>query len=110
MVLSDPRISRASGTALRILESAHALGHTLDTAFFYHKGAYMAVNPSQPAERARWTELIHRSGLRCLICRTAAAREGLALDQADPWIAAGLADWISACERSDRVLTFGRYT
>ena len=110
MVLSDPRTSRASNLALRALESAHLLGHSLDSAFFYHKAAYIAVNPNQRADYARWCDLVSRSDLRCLVCRAAASREKLELGECTPWVMAGLADWLAAVERSDRVLTFGSYS
>ena len=110
MVLSDPGITRAGTLALRLLSMAQHQGYQLDTAFFYHNGAYAAVNPRAAAQRASWTQLSRASGLMCIVCQTALARIGASsttLPQA--WRLGGLGDWLAACERSDRVLQFGSF-
>lgn len=110
MVLGDPALSSASAVALRVLEVAGAAGHRLETAFLYHKGAYAALNSGvDPAVRARWLRLAEQSGLTCIVCSTALTRiTGQEVPQlAAPFRRGGLADWLTACERSDRVLRFG---
>lgn len=104
MVLGDPARSSAQQLALRVLELAHAAGHALDTAFLYHNGTYAALNP---AEAGRWSALAG-AGLRCLVCRSAwETRAPAGARPAAPFVAGGLADWLDAAARSERVLRFG---
>lgn len=106
MVLSDPRCTPAASLALRLLRQAYSQGHRLDTAFFYHSGAYVAVNPHP--EQVEWRAFALQSGLACLVCSSALARQGLGdLPLLDPWRPAGLGEWLAARSRSDRVLRFG---
>ncbi len=106
MVLSDPECTRAASLALRLMRHAFAQGHELDTAFFYHSGAYMAVNPH--SQQQEWRELAQQSGLDCLVCSSALARQGFAEHELiAPWRRAGLGEWLAATTRSDRVLRFG---
>lgn len=106
MVLSDPRVTRAASLALRLIRQALSQGHRLDTAFFYHSGAYMAVNPHP--EQPEWRALALHSGLECLVCGSALVRQGLADHPLiDPWRRAGLGEWLAAAMRSDRILRFG---
>lgn len=109
MLLSDPASGLHDRQALTFLQAAHASGHTLDTAFFYHNGALAALN-SEPATRAAWTRLTD-FGLRCIVCRSALARAGHAIERLpEPFHAGGLGDWIEAQTRSDRVLSFGVFS
>jgi len=90
------------------MRSAFSQGHRLDTAFFYHSGAYMAVNPGP--QQAEWQALAQQSGLSCLVCSSALSLLGVAgRPIAEPWRAAGLGEWLSASTRSDRVLRFGSW-
>ena len=109
MVLGDPANSQALRLAARMLEIAAESGATLDTLFLYHKGAYAALNPhpSSPLIR-QLAELGASTGLECVVCRTALTRAGA---EGQPLLApfrlGGLADWLGAVERADRVLRFG---
>lgn len=109
MVLGDPADSDALRIAMRMLEIADETGTTLDTLFLYHKGAYAALNWRAELGRAPMLQaLAARSGLRCLVCRTALTRMGMDKETLmAPYQRGGLADWLAACERSDRVLRFG---
>jgi tRNA 2-thiouridine synthesizing protein D len=110
MLLGSPADSSAPRVALRMLEVAQAAGHVLDTLFLYHKGAYAALNRhADPADLERWSELTVASGLDCLVCRSALARIDTltGAELAPPFRLGGLADWLLACERSDRVLRLG---
>lgn len=109
MVLGGPATSSAPRVALHLLEVAHAGGHVLDTFFLYHNGAYMALN--QHADRdqlQRLARLAAQSGLDCVACQSALARAAVGGGTAQaPFRPGGLSDWLSACERSDRVLRLG---
>jgi len=76
----------------------------------YHKGAYAALNRhADPVDLGRWSELAAASGLDCVVCRTALARIDMLApaELAPPFRLGGLADWLLAHERSDRVLRLG---
>lgn len=110
MVLGDPAYSSASAVALRVLELASATGHSLETAFLYHKGAYAALNSDADQHvRGRWLRLAEQFGLDCVVCSSALTRiTGAEVPQLTaPFRLGGLTDWLAACERSDRVLRFG---
>lgn len=104
MVLGNPALSSAERVALRALELALADGHALDTAFLYHNGTYAALNPTASLG---WRRLAVGAGLACVVCRTAWERFGGEGDPPAPFRLGGLADWVAAMERSDRVLRFG---
>lgn len=106
LLLSNPALTRSGELAVRFLEAANAAGMLLDTAFFYHSAAHAGLNADAPRQ-ARWSKLADSAGLQCVVCRTALARAGCAdLSCVDPFRLGGLADWLAACDRSDRVLTF----
>ncbi len=109
MVLGDPANSQALRLAARMLEIAGESGATLDTLFLYHKGAYAALNPHQDSPLIRQlAALVTSTGLDCVVCRTALARAGAeGLPLLAPFRLGGLADWLGAVERADRVLRFG---
>lgn len=106
MVLGNPARSSAARVAVRVLDLARAHGHALDTLFLYHNGTYAALNPGFPAPSV-WQRLASDGGLQCVVCRTAWQRCGGASAPPAPFRLGGLADWIAAVERSDRVLRFG---
>lgn len=108
MVLGDPAESSAVRLAQAMLEAASTAGAALDTVFLYHKGAYAALNCRvHTDEWRRWSQLASAAGLRCVVCASAWTREIGAGAPAHPFVLGGLADWVAACERSDKVLRFG---
>lgn len=109
MVLGDPANSQALRLAARMLEIAGEAGATLDTLFLYHKGAYAALNPhSANPLIGQLRALVASTGLDCVVCRTALARAGIESQPLSaPFRLGGLADWLGAVERADRVLRFG---
>lgn len=109
MVLGDPADSSALQVAARMLEIAAKSGVTLDTLFLYHKGAYAALNQrADPPLMVRLQRLCAENGMACVVCRTALARFGVVRNPLSaPFRLGGLVDWLSACERSDRVLRLG---
>lgn len=110
MLLSDPARSDAAQEALFFLRAAHRRGHALDSAFFYHNGACVALNsPAALQQRASWGALSAESGLICTVCRSALQRRGVnvAAELPAPFRLGGLGDWLHALQRSDRVLSFG---
>ena len=108
MVLGDPAVSSAWQLALRMLEMAHQRGNLLDTVFLYHTGTYAALNQNLDLSiYQRWSHLHTNAGLSCVVCKTALSRMGIPWELHAPFRPGGLADWLAACERSDRVLRFG---
>lgn len=107
MLVSNPAQTRSGELALRFLRAAQDAGWTLDTAFFYHSAAHAVLNGSTAA--GGWLELARSSGLRCVLCGSALARAGAdpGGEYPAPFVAGGLADWLAASERSQRLLRFG---
>ena len=108
MVLGDPAVSSAWQVALCMLEAAHKRGFDLDTLFFFFFFPYTALNQNIHLHiYSRWSQLQVRTGLNCLICKTALSRLGAVESVPEPFRLGGLVDWLAACERSDRVLRLG---
>lgn len=111
MLLSDPAQSDAGRDGLALLLAAHRRGATLDSAFFYHNGAFVALNSAPAeAERAAWARLSEQSGLQLIVCRTALVRSGAlpGVALSAPFRLGGLGDWWQAVRRSDRVWRLGQ--
>lgn len=119
-VNSGPGASSAPCIAYRFVEAALDRGHGVVRVFFYRDGVghafAMCANASNPdAFWPDWAGLARRHTLELTFCTAAAERRGLYLtDQAEPvapaWVdgftPGGLAAWVDACLKADRVLMF----
>ena len=119
-VNSGPDASSAPCIAYRFIEAALARGHGVVRVFFYRDGvghafARCADAGNPDASRPDWAGLARRHTLELTFCTAAAERRGLYLtDQPEPAAPAwadgfnpgGLAAWVDACLKADRILVF----
>ncbi|RQW82056.1 MAG: sulfurtransferase complex subunit TusD [Methylococcus sp.] len=119
-VNSGPGASSAPCIAYRFIEAALERGHTVARVFFYRDGvghafARCADAGNPESSRPDWAGLARRNKLELTFCTAAAERRGLYLtDQPEPVAPAcvdgfspgGLAAWVDACLKADRVLVF----
>ena len=119
-VNSGPGASGAPCVAYRFVEAALNRGHGVVRVFFYRDGVGHAFASSADAgtpdcSRPDWAGLARRHALELTFCTAAAERRGLYLtDQPEPAAPAwadgfspgGLAAWVDACLKADRVLVF----
>lgn len=119
-VNSGPVASSAPCIAYRFVEAALNRGHGVVRVFFYRDGVGHAFANSADAgtpdcSRPNWAGLAQRPTLELTFCTAAAERRGLYLtDQpvlatpawADGFTPGGLAAWVDACLKADRVLVF----
>ena len=119
-VNSGPGVSGAPCVAYRFVEAALNRGHGVVRVFFYRDGVGHAfarcANAGNPdAFWPDWAGLAWRHNLELTFCTAAAERRGLYLtDQPEPDAPAwadgfspgGLAAWVDACLKADRVLVF----
>lgn len=124
MVLGAPVSSQSPDTALAFARAALAGGHRILRVFFYHDGVYcanrLAVPPTGSRSHAEhWSELAQAHGIDLVVCIASAVKRGL-LDAAEAqrhakpaanlqpgFELSGLGQWVDACLRADRVVTFG---
>ena len=119
-VNSGPGASGAPCVAYRFIEAALERGLGVVRVFFYRDGVGHAfasrVDAGNPeSSRPDWAGLARRHALELTFCTAAAERRGLYLtDQPEPATPAwadgfrpgGLAAWVDACLKADRVLVF----
>ena len=118
-VNSGPGASSAPCVAYRFVEAALDRGHGVVRVFFYRDGvghafARCADAGTLDASRPDWAGLARRHNLELTFCTAAAERRGLYLtDQPEPtapcvegFTPGGLAAWVDACLKADRVLVF----
>jgi tRNA 2-thiouridine synthesizing protein D len=119
-VNSGPGASSAPCTAYRFIEAALDRGHGVVRVFFYRDGVGHAfarcVDAGNPdASRPDWAGLARRHTLELTFCTAAAERRGLYLTDkpepvapawADGFSPGGLAAWVDACLKADRILVF----
>lgn len=118
-VNSGPGASSAPCIAYRFVEAALGRGHGVVRVFFYRDGvghafASCAGAGNPDAFRPDWAGLARRHALELTFCTAAAERRGLYLtDQPEPaapcvegFTPGGLATWVDACLKADRVLVF----
>lgn len=115
-VNGHPGSSQAAETAYQFSKAALAMDHQIIRVFFYYDGVLnaFAANGS-PAEQARWSELALIAGIDLVVCVSACERRGLRSGDAGrtdgPMLAAGfriggLGQWVDACLRCDRFISF----
>lgn len=124
LVLGAPVSSQSVHTAYEFARAALAAGHRIERVFFYHDGV-LCGNQLQIAaggERAlpvQWSELAGAHGVDLVVCVASALKRGV-VDEAearrygkaagnlqDGFELSGLGQWIDACLKADRVITFG---
>ena len=78
-------------------------GHGVIRVFFYHDGVKEASGPSA----YDWIELAERGRFDLVLCSQAMDQRGCSLEVAQPFVIGGLALWVDACLKADRVVSFG---
>lgn len=124
ILITSPPYDSDAGTAARSF-AGHAIaqGHRIDHVFFYQQGIYHAnsyITPpnDQINEPQAWRELHEQSGVRLLVCITAALKRGVTdthnaadhdIDGCNlqaPFEQAGLGEFFSALHGCDHVVQF----
>jgi tRNA 2-thiouridine synthesizing protein D len=113
---ASPREAQAASTAYQFIKAALANGHDIPLVFFYYDGVCNAQVSSFAGEDDlfdRWTALAREHGLDLVLCVSAASRRGLVSTDgrhqgllAPGFRAGGLGQWVDACLKADRVLSF----
>jgi tRNA 2-thiouridine synthesizing protein D len=105
--------SAPSATPLAFAKEALAQGHQVIQIFFQGDGAYQAnrLTSPPPAEDnsvAEWSRFAEESGVELVMCSTAGLRRGVREANLAPGFRiSGVAQWLDAANRADRVLVFG---
>lgn len=114
-----PWQSQGGDTAYQFIKAALTRGHEIVRVFFYHDGIHHAARWAPEVGRTHWRELSQSYGLDLVLCISAAQRRGVlnpahempegsaALEVAEGFRVAGLALWVDACLKADRVMVFG---
>jgi len=92
-----------SRMALDFIRALEAEGHELIRVFFYHDG----VLEGGSSRRAEWVELAMKGRFELVLCSQALDHRGLGLNIQSPFVVGGLALWVDACLKADRILNFG---
>lgn len=95
-----PEISRTVRDFIRALASE---GHEVIRVFFYHDGVFEGFS----SPRSDWADLANANHFELILCSQALDHRGLGLDVQLPFVVGGLALWVDACLKADRVLSFG---
>jgi tRNA 2-thiouridine synthesizing protein D len=95
-----PEISRIARDFIRALTSE---GHEVIRVFFYHDGVFEGFSSSC----SDWVDLANKGRFELILCSQALDHRRLGLDVQLPFVVGGLALWIDACLKADRVLSFG---
>lgn len=123
LVTSPPYDSNAGASALSFIKHALRQGHSVDHVFFYQQGIYHAnTYIAPPSDEINlpdaWRELHRNTGVRLLVCITAALKRGVtdARHAAEhditgsnlvaPFEQAGLGEFFSALHACDHVVQF----
>ncbi len=113
---ASPHEAQAANTAYQFIKAALANGHHILLVFFYYDGVCNAQVSSFAGKddlSGRWSALAREYGLDLVLCVSAAQRRGLvSAEGKDQGLLApgfrigGLGQWVDACLKADRILTF----
>jgi tRNA 2-thiouridine synthesizing protein D len=123
VVTGAPYSSQAPQTALFFARAAVAAGHTLDRVFLYGDGVHLASALSAPPSDethwpGEWARFLKDNSIPGVACIASALRRGLIDDSEqtryqlpasnllEPFIIAGLGEWVEGTMASSRVLYF----
>jgi tRNA 2-thiouridine synthesizing protein D len=93
-----------SATAHESIRALLQEGHSIVRIFFYHDGVHQAFG----SEFTIWEGLAKEGGFDMVLCSQALETRGRPLIDNPPFIIGGLALWVDACLKAERVLTLGR--
>lgn len=123
VITGAPYSSQAPQTALSFARAAVAAGHTLDRVFLYGDGVYLASALAAPPSDethwpAEWARFLKDNAIPGVACIASALRRGLvdsaeqkryelpASNLLEPFIIAGLGEWVEGTMASSQVLYF----
>ncbi|WP_417514817.1 sulfurtransferase complex subunit TusD [Marinobacter sp.] len=123
VITGAPYSSQAPQTALSFAQAALAKGHTLDRVFLYGDGVHIAsVLCTPPSDEthwpAEWAKFLQQNATPGVVCIASALRRGLVDDAEqkrhelpasnllEPFIIAGLGEWVEGTMASSRVIYF----
>ncbi len=121
-----PASSMSANTAYQFIKAALRKNHQVIQVFFYYDGVFGGLFPprsrSEPHElldAPDWAELVSEYGLDLVICSAAADRRGLTARALEASVErrltterfgafrlGGLGQWVDACLRCERFVTF----
>ncbi|MFP3978400.1 sulfurtransferase complex subunit TusD [Marinobacter sp. KMM 10035] len=123
VITGAPYSSQAPQTALSFAKAAIAAGHTVDRVFLYGEGVHLASSLSAPPSDEhhwadQWSRFLSDNAISGVACIASALRRGLVNDSEqkryelpannirEPFIIAGLGEWVEGSMASSRVLYF----
>ncbi len=123
VITGAPYSSQAPQTALLFARAALAADHTLDRIFLYGDGVHLASALSAPPSDethwpAEWAKFLKENAIPGFACIASALRRGLVNDAEqkryelpasnllEPFIIAGLGEWVEGTMASSRVIYF----
>lgn len=123
VITGAPYTSQAPQTALSFARAAIAAGHTIDRVFLYGEGVHLASSlTAPPSDETHWADewatFLSANGVPGVACVASALRRGLineseqkryelpANNLREPFIIAGLGEWVEGTMTSSRVLYF----
>lgn len=123
VITGAPYSSQAPQTALLFARAAIAAGHTLDRVFLYGDGVHLAsaicAPPSDETHWAdEWASFLSANSIPGVACIASALRRGLvnesekkryelpASNLLEPFVIAGLGEWVEGTMASSQVLYF----
>lgn len=123
VITGAPYSSQAPQTALSFARAAVAAGHTVDRVFLYGDGVHLASSLTAPPSdethwSAEWAAFLSDNAVPGVACVASALRRGLinepeqkryelpANNLREPFIIAGLGEWVEGTMASSRVLYF----
>ena len=123
VITGAPYSSQAPQTALLFARAALAAGHTLDRIFLYGDGVHLASALSAPPSDethwpVEWAKFLKENAIPGFACIASALRRGLVNDAEqkryelpasnllDPFIIAGLGEWVEGTMASSRIIYF----
>ncbi|HTN32886.1 MAG TPA: sulfurtransferase complex subunit TusD [Marinobacter sp.] len=123
VITGAPYSSQAPQTALAFARAALAAGHTLDRVFLYGDGVHLASSLiAPPSDEVHWSKewaaFLKDNAISGIVCIASALRRGLvdeseqkryklrANNLLEPFIIAGLGEWVEGTMTSSRVLYF----
>ena len=96
-----------SKLALDFIRALLNQGHALELVFFYHSAVEEAFRQPEISDQG-WGGLASQAGLSLYYCTSAAEIRKMRDDARLPFIMpGGLSLWVAACQRADRVISFG---
>ncbi|MGO1502788.1 MAG: sulfurtransferase complex subunit TusD [Marinobacter sp.] len=123
VITGAPYSSQAPQTALSFAQAAVAAGHTLDRVFLYGDGVHLASALCAPPSDethwpVEWAKFLKDNSIPGVACIASALRRGLVDDAEkkrytlpasnllEPFIIAGLGEWVEGTMASSRVIYF----